>query len=120
MPSRFLVFSNPVEGSDEKEFVDWYEATHMPDVLKVPGVVGAQRYTVAEMTIPDNEIAVIPPPPQRFLVIYEVEGSPSDVMADFLARLMDGRMVLSPLLDLGSVSMAFWEPSGEAQVSAAS
>jgi hypothetical protein len=118
MPShQFFVFSNPVDGQEDT-FNAWYDATHLREVLAVDGITRAQRFTLAPASVPDNDLAVIPPPTQRYLAVYEVDGDPSAVMADFLARLGDGRMDLSPALDLGSVSMGFWAPSGDPQVSA--
>jgi len=40
---NLIVFTNPVEGRDD-EYNDWYTNTHLPDVLKIPGITGAQRF----------------------------------------------------------------------------
>jgi hypothetical protein len=36
----YLVFSNPVEGRED-EYNAWYDEVHLPDVQRIPGVVGA-------------------------------------------------------------------------------
>jgi hypothetical protein len=81
-------------------------------------VVAAQRYDIAELTVPDDEDlpAQLPPPTHRYLVIYEVEGEPEDVMAQFLDRVMSGKMSLGDTLDLTTVSMTAWRPSGQRRV----
>jgi hypothetical protein len=50
--------------SREKEFNDWYDEIHVPDVLKVPGIVRATRY---ENAIPSEE-------QPKFLILLEVEA----------------------------------------------
>lgn len=39
-----VVQSNPVSPSREDDFNDWYDNTHVPEVLAVPGFVSARRY----------------------------------------------------------------------------
>jgi hypothetical protein len=110
----FLVLSNPIEGDDES-FNKWYDTTHVPEVLDVPGVVAAQRYRLAEVTVPDDEDlpAQLPPPTHRYLVIYELDREPDAVMAEFLKRVMAGKLSLGETLDLSTVSMTGWAPLGE-------
>jgi hypothetical protein len=111
----FLVFSNPAPGQ-ESAYVDWYEHTHLADVLKVPGVVAAQRYGVAPMKIPEAEGMPTPAGPEhRFLAVYELDRDPDEVMAEFLRRVTSGEMLLSDVLDLATVSMATWRPVGQRQ-----
>ena len=112
--NRFIVLSNPIGGKDD-EFNKWYDEIHVPEVLEVPGVVAAQRYDLAELDIPDDPDlpAQLPPPTHRYLVIYEVEGKPEAVMAQFLERVMSGKLTLGETLDLTTVSMTAWTPSGE-------
>jgi hypothetical protein len=112
--NRFIVLSNPIEGEDDR-FNKWYDEVHVPEVLDVPGVVAAQRYDLSELKVPDDEDlpAQLPPATHRYLVIYEVEGEPDAVMANFLERVMSGKLSLGETLDLTTVSMTAWKPSGE-------
>jgi hypothetical protein len=112
--SRFVVLSNPIEGEDD-QFNKWYDSVHVPEVLDVPGVVAAQRYDLAELTIPDDEDlpAQLPPPTHRYMVIYELDREPQEVMAEFLNRVMTGKLSLGETLDLSTVSMTGWTPRGE-------
>ncbi|ORV50447.1 hypothetical protein AWC03_22735 [Mycobacterium europaeum] len=113
----FLVLSNPIEGADES-FNKWYDTTHVPEVLDVPGVVAAQRYRLSEVTVPDDEDlpAQLPPPTHRYLVIYELDREPDAVMAEFLKRVMAGKLSLGETLDLSTVSLTGWTPLGERRV----
>lgn len=107
-----LVFTNPVAGRDN-EFNEWYDTTHVRDVLAVPGVVAARRYAVVDAEPPEMEGVPSPPPPDhRYLAVYRLERDPNEVMEEFLARITSGAMALSETLDLTSVSMAVWSPRG--------
>jgi hypothetical protein len=60
-----LVFTNCADPARGKEFNDWYDNTHVPDVLETPGFVSCTRY----------EMVGDPGPGQgNFLAIYEVES----------------------------------------------
>jgi hypothetical protein len=112
--NRFVVLTNPIEG-EEDTFNKWYDSTHVPEVLDVPGVIAAQRYDLAELKIPDDEDlpAHLPPPTHRYLVIYELDREPEAVMAEFLKRVMSGKLSLGETLDLSTISMTGWTPRGE-------
>jgi hypothetical protein len=112
--NRFVVLSNPIEGEDDS-FNKWYDEVHVPEVLDVPGVVAAQRYDLRELDVPDDPDlpATLPPATHRYLVIYELDQEPDAVMANFLERVMTGKLSLGETLDLTTVSMTGWTPRGE-------
>ena len=114
--SVLLVFSNPADGQEDA-YNEWYENTHVPDVLKVPGVIAAQRYEIAEMKVPEAEGMPSPEPPaHRYLATYELDRDANEVMAEFLRRLGSGEMVLSEVLDFNTIGMAAWQPRGPRRV----
>ena len=43
-----IVETNCSDPSREKEFNDWYDNIHMPDVLATPGFLSSQRYVCEE------------------------------------------------------------------------
>lgn len=111
----FLVFSNPSAGRED-EFNAWYEETHIPDVLKVPGVASAQRYAIADVPVDDVEGAPKPPPPEhRYLAVYRLDRDPAQVMKEMTTRTAAGVMVLNDAMDFSSVVMSMWQPMGEAR-----
>ena len=65
-----IVMTNPVEGRDG-EYNDWYTNTHLHDVLKIPGIIGAQRFRRSD-TQRDSG-----PFPWGYLAIYECETDDS-------------------------------------------
>ncbi|MGO9103190.1 MAG: hypothetical protein ACLP9Y_28510 [Mycobacterium sp.] len=110
----FVVLTNPIADADQA-FNEWYDTTHIPQVLDVPGVVAAQRYAISEVNVPDDQElpAVLPPPTHRYMVIYELDREPDQVMQEFLARVMKGKLALGEALDLSTISLTGWKPLGE-------
>ncbi len=84
------VETNCADPKREKEFNDWYDRTHLFDVLETPGMVRASRYEY-----------INPPEGQpKFMAMYEVETEDMDkTMAAFSERVNDiiGRGRLSDL-----------------------
>jgi hypothetical protein len=101
----FLVFTKPVDGMED-EYNRWYDEVHIHDVVKVPGVVSAQRYEVAHPGPAGGE------PTHRYLAVYELEGKPEDAMDEMMARFLTEKMPGSDALDLLSSDMAVWAPRG--------
>ena len=61
-----VVMTNPVEGR-KAEYNDWYDEQHMPDVLRIPGIVSAERFELSDAQRLD------PPYPFSFLALYWIE-----------------------------------------------
>jgi hypothetical protein len=111
-----LVFTNAVDGRED-EFHQWYDATHIPDVLAVPGVASAQRYEIAPLETPEVEGAPVPEPPAHgYLVAYTLDRDGNEVMKEFVARIGSGEMQLSDVMDFATVSMGVWHPIGPRRV----
>lgn len=70
------VYTDSADPAREAEFNEWYDQTHLPDVLKYPGITRATRY---QNISPEGG-------PGNFLAIYEVE---SDDIEQTLAGLRD-------------------------------
>ena len=105
----YIVFGNPLTPEQDAEFNEWYDETHIPDVLKLPGVLSAQRYKVRQL---DRDAGT--PPRFSYMVVYEIEGDPNEVMAKIGAGVASGdiRMDGAPF-DRTKASMAFWTPVTE-------
>jgi len=60
-----LVYTNCADPAREAEFNEWYNNTHVPDILQAEGFVGSTRY----------QLLGEPGPGQgKFLAVYEVEA----------------------------------------------
>ena len=62
---NFVVLTNPTQGK-EAEYNDWYNNIHIPDVLNVKGMVGAQRFRLADQQMGGK-------PQHSYLALYEIE-----------------------------------------------
>lgn len=92
MRYKLIALTNPVPGRED-EFASWYDDVHLADVLKLPGVTGAERYRLSETQYRDG------PHPWASMAVYDVEID--DIDTTFAAlRAASGTeaMPLSPAL----------------------
>jgi hypothetical protein len=89
----FLVFTRPTPGR-EAEYNDWYDNEHLDDVLRVPGVTGAQRYSVAPMFTTPELV-------HGYLAIYEIEAEdPQTALEAISGAANTDAMHISDALDV--------------------
>lgn len=75
-----IMFSNCTDPAREQEFNRWYSHTHLPDLGKAPGFVGARRYYNA---LPNRGAA-------SYMAVYEFESdSPETVLSDLTRLALD-------------------------------
>jgi hypothetical protein len=103
-PALLFAFSNPVEGRED-DFNTWYDDVHLPDVLKIPGVMSARRYTLA----PGARS------PHRYLAVYEVDGDPGAVLKTLFAGMKSGEIPMSDAIDAANGAVSVWVPQGGTQ-----
>ena len=102
-----IVMTNPVPGR-EAEYNDWYTNVHLPDVLRIPGVVSAQRFSKSEIQRDAG------PHPWDYLAIYECEtDDPTTIVAELKARSGTAAMPISNSLGKGDRLVCFFEPITE-------
>lgn len=95
------------EGGREKEYNEWYDGTHLGDVLAIDGVKSAQRFRLAEGLSPGA--AALP-----YLALYEIETDDvARVIEDLKTRTATGRMQISPALS-SEIFAAAYEVLGPA------
>ncbi len=100
---RFIVLTNPTAGK-EAEFNRWYDEQHLPDVLKVPGFVAAQRFKLAQAENPG----------WTYLAIYEFESDdPEASLRTLSERVASAAITISPALDRENMLALIAEPIGE-------
>ncbi len=63
-----VVYTDCADPSREAEFNEWYDKTHLPDVLETPGIVRASRFVNSD---PDAG-------PGKFLATYEIDSEDID------------------------------------------
>lgn len=88
-----VVFSSPAKGR-EREFDEWYDGKHIPEVIRTEGVVSGQRFVRAAEEAHGSDDGVDGPQvPQTHIAIWEIDGDLDQVLnnldAAFNAGLMD-------------------------------
>lgn len=92
--AQLLVYSNPAAGK-EAEYNRWYDEQHIPDLLKIPGVIAAQRFTTD-----GGEWS--------YVTVYELDtADQAMVMEGIQSRVNTPAMVMSDAIDLETVKMVF-------------
>lgn len=100
-----LVFSNPIQGR-EQDYNEWYDTQHLPDLLRIPGVVSARRLVAGDTQFGKDDKL-----PGKYLALYEIETE--DLAAVFLemqSRAGESGMVMSDAIYLESVKTMVFAP----------
>ena len=101
-----VVLTNPVSGERDEEFNEWYNNTHLKDVLTVPGYVAATRFRLLDKTVLEGAEQ----PKQRYLAIYELDTDDVDrAAAQLQGAMQGGEMFISDSLDLPTAAANFYE-----------
>lgn len=106
-----LVQTNPKPGREE-EFEAWYRDRHVYDLLKVPGILSAQRYRWTGNRREEGEGYEGMPEPFKHIVIYETEGDPKDILKDIERLRNAGEIPWTDALD-PVFSAFFYESIGD-------
>jgi hypothetical protein len=61
----FLGLTSPVD-DQEHEYNEWYNETHIPEILSVPGIISARRFKTKVVHAPGA-------PAWKYICIFEVE-----------------------------------------------
>jgi hypothetical protein len=98
--AQLLVFSSPRSVPDERDFDDWYDEVHIPQVVEVvPGVMSGKRFILSPTQLGAARVEA----PRRRLTIYQVEaGRVAEAVAGLGAALRDGSLQQSDLIDRAS------------------
>lgn len=87
MSTKMLVFIRPIEGK-ENQFNEWYNNTHLQEVVAVEGFISAQRYDLTEAQQMPNQ-------DYKYLALYELED-------ENVAQTIDTLLAASATMDMGS------------------
>lgn len=104
----FLPFTDPALPDVEDEFNRWYQDTHLPEVLAVPGFVAASRWVETGI----NMLGLPWVSPHRYLAVYELASQKQSdfeaTMAELRRRIAEGdRMEISSALGSAKMAQAF-------------
>jgi hypothetical protein len=97
---KLIALTTPLPGK-EAEFHEWYQNTHIPEMISIPGFTGAQRFQlVAKMMGSD---------PNTYLAIYDVEtDDPAAVLTAMGEFAQSGKMTPATTQDMATTYTAFF------------
>jgi hypothetical protein len=88
MPQGILyVESRPVSPEREDEYNRWYNETHLPEVVALPGFVAARRFNPEDADGP-------------YVAIYEVDTDLSTVMATLGEAVASGKIQMTDAMQM--------------------
>jgi hypothetical protein len=107
--TTLLVYTNPVKGQDDA-FNDWYDNTHIPQILGLPMVVSAQRFKLQPTNVDGTEAGSLVDTsaalPHAYLAVYVVTGDPTVAVQAITDGCIDGSITLHESFDVtGSLSI---------------
>ena len=107
--TNLLVYTNAMPGQDEA-FNDWYDNTHLPQILALPMVVSAQRFRLSPTGVDGTEegslVHTSAPLPHTYLAVYEVTGDPTVAVETITRGCIDGSIELHEAFDVaGTLSI---------------
>jgi len=102
---KLIALASPVAGKEE-EFHDWYQNTHLAQIIGLPGGVGAQRYKlVAKLAGADEN---------EWMAIYDIEcDDPMTFLAAAGEASASGKLTQTDANDMGKVYTALFSEYGE-------
>ena len=104
----FVVLSNPTTPAEEAEYNEWYNKTHIGDVLNVPGFAAAQRFKLADAQFPGSTQS------HRYLALYEIETEdPAGSLKELEKRVGSADMIMSDGIDMKGISIGLFKPVAE-------
>ena len=97
----FVVLTNAAAGRED-EFNAWYNKVHIPQVLQIPGIVGAQPFTLSDVQRID------PPYLYKYLALYDIDtDNLQETMSTLKKRVETGEVVMSDALSANRVSWIY-------------
>lgn len=103
--TNLLVYTNAAPGQDDA-FNDWYDNTHLPQILALPMVVSAQRFSLGPIGVDTSEVGAevdpTAPLPHTYLAVYEVTGDPTVAAQTITNGCIDGSIELHESFDVAS------------------
>lgn len=104
---EFIVLSRPPASVSDAEYNDWY-ATHVSEILALPGFVDAKRMTARLVGNDPN-----PELQYTFCTRYDVEGDFESAWRALRSEVDSGRMTFYPWF--GEVVAAGWQCTSVAE-----
>lgn len=95
---KLVVMSNPLPGRED-EYNNWYSNEHVPDLMKVNGIVSGERLVLKSGS-----------EQWRYLALYELDTEePEAVVGEIMARVESGEFTHSDSMDIAGAYNGIYE-----------
>lgn len=102
---KLVALTRPLPGR-EAEYHEWYNNTHLPELVNTFGMAGAQRYKLVTKLMGSDE--------NEFLAIYDIEAvDPMAFLGAMGAASKSGKLIQSDAQDFGTCYTALFTEMGE-------
>ncbi len=102
---KLIALTTPVAGR-EADFHDWYQNVHLPELVRFPGMLGAQRYQLTAKLMGSDS--------NPWLAIYDIEvDDPMAFLGAMGQAAAAGKMTQSDASDMATTYTALFTEYGE-------
>jgi len=104
-----IVGTRPSDPMRDREFNEWYDATHVREMCEIPGIVSGRRFVLSDAQMMPPDVTQ-----HAYLAIYEFETDNVQGMVEELGtRMANGTIQLSDVIQLDPLPsvMVFEETS---------
>lgn len=98
---KMVTLTNPVEGKEEA-YNDWYQNTHLAEVVQAEGMVSAQRFRVKQELLASKS--------WPYLCIYDIETDDIDSLIGGMGR---GNKTMTDAMDFANAYTVIFEEFGD-------
>ena len=106
MPKLKLVALTRPKPGREEEYHDWYNNTHLPELINKFGMAGAQRYKLVAKLMGSDE--------NEYMAIYDIEADdPMALLGAMGQAAQAGEMTQSDSQDMGTCYTALFTEMGD-------
>ena len=102
---KLLALTKPATGRED-EYNIWYDGTHVPEVLSIPGYKAAQRYKLRAPLMAGEA--------SPYMAVYDIETDDIEaLLKEVKRRAAAGEITQSDAVDSHSNYLAIYEEFGE-------
>lgn len=102
---KLVALTSPLPGK-EAEFHDWYQNTHLPEVIALPGGISAQRFKLVAKLMGSDA--------NQWLAIYDFEcDNPAELLGAFGQASKSGQLTPGTAQDMATCYTALFMEAGD-------
>lgn len=102
---KMIALTTPLPGRED-EYNEWYQNVHLPEVVSMPGMKGAQRFKMLTKFMGQDT--------NEYLAVYDAEvENPADLLTAFVEKARSGKSTPTTSQDTASIYTAIFVEHGD-------